>query len=64
MRSELGRGGDGSTQAGIRCLKVKKEMLVSPPSADAFAAQDHTLERKEAGKKGKEGVKENGGHWH
>ena len=27
----------------------------SPPSADSFAAQDHTRERKEEGKKGDEG---------
>jgi hypothetical protein len=51
-RSELGRSSDGSTQAGIRCLK--RRVSESPPCADAFAARDHTRERKEEGKE-KEG---------
>ena len=39
----------------IRCLKKERRVSESLPSADVFAAQDHTLERNEEGKKGKEG---------
>ena len=39
----------------IRCLKKEKRVSESLPSAEVFAAQDHTRERKEERKNGKEG---------
>ena len=38
----------------IWCLKGERRVSESPPSADSFAAQDHTRERKEERKNGKE----------
>ena len=51
--SELGRGGDGGTQASVRFLKGKKGE--SLPRADALAARDDRRARKEEGKGGREG---------
>jgi len=53
--SELGRARDVGTSGYPVSEKKKERVGENPPNADAFAARNHTRERKEEGKKGKEG---------